>query len=271
MTRSGRTVGRFDNTVALITGGASGLGLATTKRYVADGGRAVIGDIDVDGLQLLSDELGDSVLTIHCDVTNEMNQKELAHLAIERFGRLDHAAACAGIAGASALLNTDAEEWRRIVDIDLTGVFLTIKHAGRLMGPGSSIVTIASVNGKLAAPGVGPYNSAKAGVIMLTATAAAELGHRGVRANSICPGIIKTPISSTAFDVLPSLLEDYMDNTPLGRHGEPEEVAALICWLFSDESGYITGEAIGIDGGTHLQRFPRVAVHAGFNFDPDDK
>lgn len=259
--------GRFDGQVALITGGASGLGLATARRYVSEGGRAVLGDLDKNGLAEVAQELGDAVVACPCDVVSEADQAALVACALARFGRLDHVLASAGIAAAAGLLHTSAETWRRVLDIDLTGVFLTLKQAGRVMGEGGSIVTVASVNGRLPAPGHGAYNTAKAGVIMLSVTAAMEFGPRGIRVNAISPGLIETPIAVRSLGN-PDVLADWTDNTPLRRHGQPAEVAALACWLFSAESSFITGEAIGIDGGLHGRRFPQLWKTLGLPLDP---
>lgn len=259
--------GRFDGKIGLITGGASGLGLAIARRYVADGGRAVLGDVDADGLAKAAAELGDAVVTARCDVTDEGDQAALVRRAMEEFGRLDHVAASAGIAAANGLLHTTAQEWRRVIDIDLTGVFFTVKQAGLVMGEGGSIVTVASVNGRLPAPGMGSYNTAKAGVMMLSATAAVEFGPRGIRVNAICPGLIRTPISEGVFGS-EEAMDDWYDNTPLGRHGRPPEVAALTCWLFCEDSSFITGESIGIDGGIHGRRFPQLWKIFGQTLDP---
>jgi 3-oxoacyl-[acyl-carrier protein] reductase len=255
---------RFADSVAVVTGGASGMGLATARRWVADGGRVAIGDIDEPGLKSVGEELGDAVVTVRCDVTSEDDQQALVAAALSAFGRVDAAVACPAIGGLAAIVNMPLDEWRRVLDITLTGVMLTIKHTGRVMREGGAIVTIASVNATRPGPGFAAYNSAKAGVTMLTQIAAQELAPRGIRVNGVAPGLIRTPMAQPAIDD-PAMIADWRDNTPLGRHGEPAEVAALICWLLSAEASYVTGDTIAVDGGTHTRRLPDMAQYVAFD------
>lgn len=241
------------------------MALATARRWVADGGQAVLGDIEPLPASIAAD-FGDAVVWQRCDVTQEDDQAALASLAIEHFGRVDAAIAGPALIGSPALVNMDVERWRQIIDVTLTGVMITIKHAGRVMSDGGAIVTIASVNAMLASKVVGPYNSAKAGVVMLTKVAAMELGPRRIRANAVCPGLIETALTMAMFENRP-LVDEWYENTPLGRHGQADEVAALICFLCSDEAGFITGEEITIDGGIHLMRYPDLSVHRGTTLD----
>jgi 3-oxoacyl-[acyl-carrier protein] reductase len=258
--------GRFDGSVAVVTGGASGLGLASARRWVADGGRVVIGDVTEEGLAKVQAEFGDAAATAHCDVTSEPDQIALMQLALDRFGQVDHAVACPAIGGSVAIVNTPVDEWRRTIDNTLTGVMITIKQAGRVMTDGGSMVAIASINATMPGYGMGAYNAAKAGVVMLAQIAAMELAHRGIRVNTVAPGLISTAMTAGMMH-MPTVMEDWADNTPLVRYGEPDEVGALICWLLSSEASYVTGESVIIDGGTHLRRFPNFPKHFGMSLD----
>jgi NAD(P)-dependent dehydrogenase (short-subunit alcohol dehydrogenase family) len=260
------TAGRFAGRVAVITGGSSGMGLATAQRWVADGGRAVIGDVSP-----LPDEVaagfGPDVRWQHCDVRDEAAQEELVSLALGEFGRVDAAVAGPALIGSPAIVNMDLERWRDILDVTLTGVMLTIKHAARAMVDGGAIVTIASVNARQPGRGVAAYNSAKAGLVMLSKVAAMELAHRRIRVNSVSPGLIETALTTPMLTSGP-LMDDWYENTLLGRHGRADEVASLICHLCSDESAFITGEDVTIDGGIHLMRYPDLPTHRGTPLDP---
>ena len=257
---------RFDGRVAVITGGASGMGLASARRWVADGGRVVLGDIADDALAAVAKELGDSAAALRCDVTSESDQAALMHLALDRFGRVDAAVACPAVGNTVAIVNTPVEEWRHTIDVTLTGVMITIKQAGRVMSDGGAMVAIASINASVPGYGMGAYNAAKAGVVMLAQIAALELAPRGIRVNTVAPGLISTGMTAGMLQ-LPEMLADWADNTPLVRYGEADEVGGLICWLLSSEASYVTGESVIIDGGTHLRRFPDFPKHVGVSLE----
>lgn len=252
------TSGRFTDAVAVITGASSGIGLATARRWVAEGGRVALGDIDTDGLDRLAEEFGKAAVTLRCDVTSEDDQEALVDAALSGFGKVDAAVACPAIGGLNAIVNMPLDEWRRVLDVTLTGVMLTLKHAGRVMRDGGAMATIAAVNATRPGRGFAAYNSAKAGVTMLTQVAAMELAPRGIRVNGVAPGLVQTPMAQSVIDD-PDTLGDWKDNTPLGRYGDPAEVAAVICWLLSREASYITGETVFVDGGTHTMRLPHMA------------
>jgi NAD(P)-dependent dehydrogenase (short-subunit alcohol dehydrogenase family) len=258
---------RFDGRVAVITGGASGMGLATARRWVADGGRAVIGDIAEEGLAKVGTELGAAVATMTCDVTSEPEQAALVQLALDRFGSVDAAVACPATGSVAPIVNMPVEEWRRTIDITLTGVMITMKHAGRVMSEGGAMVAIASINATVPGHGMGAYNAAKAGVIMLAQIAALEMAPRKIRVNTVAPGLISTGMT-TGMMQMPEMLAEWEENTPLIRYGEADEVGGLICWLLSSEASYITGESVIIDGGTHLRRFPDFTKQFGVSLDP---
>ncbi|MEI6497522.1 MAG: SDR family NAD(P)-dependent oxidoreductase, partial [Actinomycetota bacterium] len=167
---------------ALVTGAAAGIGRAITDRLVADGALVIAGDIDTAGLASLAAEHGHRVITAHCDVTDEASVAALADLATQH-GGLDIAVANAGKGAFSLIVDHSLDTWKEIIDLCLTGVFLTVKHAGRVMNDGGSIVNIASLNAVQPAAGMAAYCTAKAGVAMLTKVAAMELGERAIRVN----------------------------------------------------------------------------------------
>lgn len=249
--------GRLTGQTALVTGAAAGIGQATARRFVAEGATVVAGDIDRDGLDRLADELGDRVLTLTADVTDEASVEALVGLALERTGRLDVAVANAGGGLAGELTDLSLDDWRHVIDLCLTGAFLTVKHAGRAMraaGSGS-IVVLASLNATQPGRGMGAYCSAKAGVAMLTQVAALELGPAGVRVNAIAPGLVMTSATAPMVDV-PGLVEEFIENAPLGRYAEPAEIADVALFLASDESSYVSGALVPVDGGARTRRYP---------------
>jgi len=248
--------GRLEGKVALITGAASGIGRGIAERFVADGATVVGGDIDEAGLARLREDLGvERVTTTRCDATSEADQAALADLAVERHGRLDVAVANAGRGSFAMVLEHPLEEWQAVMDLCLTGVFLTVKHAGRVMSDGGSILTIASLNAVQPAAGMSAYCTAKAGVAMLTKVAAMELGPRRIRVNAIAPGLVETNATG-AFWQIPGVVEEFVENTTIGRFARPSDIAALAAFLAGDEASFITGGLHLIDGGAATKRYP---------------
>lgn len=249
--------GRLDGRVALVTGGASGIGLATTRRFVAEGARVVVGDIDEKALATVAEELGDTVATRRCDVTVEDDVALLADTAVEQFGGLHIAFANAGTATLAPVVDHDLAEWSRVLDVNLTGPMLTIKHAARRMERGGSIIATASLNAVQAGNGMSAYCVSKAGVAMLVEVAAIELGPAGIRVNAVGPGLVATTLTE-AVSTIPGVVEEYEENTVLGRHAQPVEVANLVTFLASDEADFITGSLYLVDGGAHTKRYPDI-------------
>lgn len=249
--------GRLAGKTVLVTGAASGLGRAITRSAVAEGACVAAGDIDEPGLEALSEELGDVVAIRRSDVRDEADQEALVALAIERFGGLDVAIANAGAGFASPIVDHDLEMWRSIIDLCLTGVFLTVKHAGRAIAEqgGGAIVTVASLNAIQPGQGMGAYCAAKAGVKMVTEVAALELGPSQVRVNAVAPGLVMTN-ATAPLEMIPGAIEEYVENTPLGRYGEPEEIAEVAMFLASDDSSFMNGSFVSVDGGANTQRYP---------------
>ena len=246
---------RLSGKVALVTGGASGIGRAAARRFVGEGARVVVGDLNEAGLAELAGELGDAIATLPCDVTVEDDVERLADLAVERFEKLDVAFANAGIGSVQRLVDAELADWSRVLDVNLTGPFLTVKHAARRMTEGGSIVITASLNAVQAGVGMGAYCSSKAGVAMLAQVAALELGPAGIRVNAVGPGLVRTALTEAAF-ALPGVADGYVENTPLGRYATPEEIAGLVAWLASDEAAYVSGSLYLVDGGAHTMRYP---------------
>jgi NAD(P)-dependent dehydrogenase (short-subunit alcohol dehydrogenase family) len=249
--------GRLAGKVAIVTGGASGIGRAAVRRFVAEGARVVAGDVDEVLLGALADELGDSIEVLACDVTAEPDVERLAQTAVDRFDGLDIAFANAGVGSAQRVVDADLDQWQRVLDVNLTGPFLTIKHAARRMPNGGSIVVTASLNAVQAGIGMGAYCASKAGVAMLVQVAALELGARGIRVNAVGPGLVRTQLTEGAF-MLPAIVDGYVENTPMGRYAGPDEIAGLVAYLASDEASFVSGSLQLIDGGAHTMKYPDI-------------
>jgi NAD(P)-dependent dehydrogenase (short-subunit alcohol dehydrogenase family) len=240
--------------LALVTGAASGIGRAITERFVADGMRVLATDIDTAGLAALRADLGDAVSTAHGDVTSEESVAGVCAVAAE-LGGLHVAVANAGRGGFSPIVDHPLDEWKSIIDLCLTGVFITVKHAAAVMHDGGSIITIASLNATQPSAGMSAYCAAKAGVVMLTKVAAMELGVRGIRVNSIAPGLVQTNATG-AFFMVPGVVEEFVENTTVGRFAEPADVANMAAFLAGPESTFVSGSLFPVDGGASTKRYP---------------
>jgi NAD(P)-dependent dehydrogenase (short-subunit alcohol dehydrogenase family) len=244
-------LGRVQDAVAIVTGGASGIGRAVVRRFVAEGAFVVAADIS-DSLETTVGDLPEKrVLAIQVDVVREADIIAMVALAVDRFGRVDLLCQSAGIAQAPALLDQETEEaLDHILRINLHGVFLGMKHALPVMarqGSGS-VINIASVAGLAALPGLSGYAASKAGVMALTRAAAVEYGPMGVRVNAICPGRIDTPMMHGRTKD-PARQAASVQHSPTRRHGTADEVAGAALFLASDDAGYVNGVALPVDGG----------------------
>jgi len=248
---------RLRDKVAVITGAASGIGRATALLFAREGARVVVADIqEAEGRAAVEaiEASGGRATFVRCDVGRSVEVRALFAAARAAYGGLDVLFANAGIPGfATRLTETSEARWRRILDVNLTGVFLCLKHGiPRLCeaGGGSAILT-ASIGGLAAFPGSAAYSAAKGGIIALARTAAIEYADRGVRVNAICPGYIHTPLTGRNLPpaARAALVAKLAGDAPLGRMGTPEDVARLALFLASDESAYVTGLAIPVDGG----------------------
>ena len=254
-------MGKLDGKVAVITGGASGIGHATVRLFVEEGCRVVIADLQDDKGARLAEDLGKSATYLHADVSREADVSGAIAHAVSRFGRLDCVFNNAGAGGVTGPIETiPAEGFDATLGVLLRGVFLGMKHAAPIMkrqGHGS-IISTASVAGLQAGFGPHVYSAAKAAVVHLTRSVAMELGESGVRVNSICPGGIATPIFGAAIgaaggpeadrvaEVMKTLLASRQ---PIQRAGLPEDIARAALWLASDDSSFVTGHALLVDGG----------------------
>ena len=237
-----------DRTV-LITGAARGIGLATAERFLAEGWRAALLDIDGATQAAAAEALNrpDDVLAITCDVAME-EQVAGAFAAVRaRFGRLDALINNAGVAIFKPILETTAAEWARVLDVNLTGPFLCSRQAVPLMTAGGAIVNIASISGQRASTLRVAYGTSKAALMHLTKQQAAEFAHLGIRANCIAPGPVDTAMAKAVHS--PEIRADYHDAIPLARYGLEEEIAEAIWFLCSDKASYITGQTLAVDGG----------------------
>ena len=245
---------------AVVVGGASGIGWASAQLLAADGYRVTIADRNADLAAQRADTLGEPHDWAIVEVTDEDSVAALFDGVVERGGRLDAVVNCAGFSGFGMITDLDAEQFRSVVDVCLTGGFLVLKHAGRHLHEGASVVSLTSLNARQPAIGMSAYCAAKAGLSMLTQVAALELGPRGIRVNAVAPGFVHTPLTEGA-TAIPGVVEEYVENTALGRAGTPEDVAAAVVFLCSPQSSWMTGEVLDLNGGAHLKRYPNIHEH----------
>jgi meso-butanediol dehydrogenase/(S,S)-butanediol dehydrogenase/diacetyl reductase len=238
---------RFDNKVALVTGAASGIGAATTRRLVKGGARLLAVDVNQEGLTALARELGDAVVPHIADMSQRVQVEAMVGTALERFGRLDILINNAGIGAMARAADADPEEWRRVMAIDVDAVFFASRVAlPHLISARGCIVNTASISGMAADYGLTAYNTAKAAVIGLTRVMAIDYAEQGVRVNSVSPGFTLSPM----LDLMPQALKDaYAERVPMRRGARPDEIAAMIAFLASEDASYITGTNIPVDGG----------------------
>jgi|TARA_R100000005_G_scaffold5300_1_gene2623 NAD(P)-dependent dehydrogenase (short-subunit alcohol dehydrogenase family) len=237
--------------VALVTGAASGIGEACARQLAAQGCHLVLLDRDERRLRVLTDALkAESSVGSVADEAAVMAAVELCE---SRYGRLDYAVNSAGVAGRpAAIADTSLDAWREVIDINLTGVFLCLKHQLRAMraaGAGA-IVNIASGAGLIATPQLSPYCASKHGVLGLTRTAAMESATTGVRVNAVLPGSTQTPMLEASLQQGPELKKMILASIPCGRMGTADEIAAAALWLCSTQASYVNGHSMVVDGGT---------------------
>jgi NAD(P)-dependent dehydrogenase (short-subunit alcohol dehydrogenase family) len=245
--------------VAVVTGGASGIGLAAARRFVSEGAHVVIGDIDADRAAAVAAELGDQVVGLACDVRHEDAVDALFQEAVDRFEGVHIAFANAGIGAFSPIVDLTVADWTNVIEVNLTGTVLTVKHAARRMIAGGSIVITASLNAVQPATGMSAYCCSKAGLAMLAQVAALELGPRGIRVNAIGPGLVRTGLTEGMW-LLPEIVDEFDENAPLDTTTSADDVAKLVCFLASDDASSITGTFQLIDRGAHTKRYPDLGA-----------
>ncbi|MBW2939900.1 glucose 1-dehydrogenase [Zhongshania aquimaris] len=245
--------------VAIITGGASGIGRAVVKGFASQGAKVVIADIDEEqGEKVLNDmvQMGGEGIFCRTDVSSSSSVSGLVQKTIDTYGRLDFACNNAGVEGVTAAIADALEEdWDRTININLKGVWLCMKYECEQMlkqGAGC-IVNISSVMGLVGNSGIAPYVAAKHGVLGLTKSVALDYARSGIRVNAVCPGGIYTPIIERLVDTMPEVVEGLKALTPMGDLGFPEDIANTVIWLCSDKANYITGQSIPVDGGFTIQ------------------
>jgi NAD(P)-dependent dehydrogenase (short-subunit alcohol dehydrogenase family) len=249
--------GRVQDKVALVTGGASGLGAESCRRLAREGAKVVLTDLAAQAGQAVADEIaaaGGTALFLEQNVTDEACWGEVVQAALDRFGRLDVLVNSAGVGRGLPILETTFEAWREIVAINLDGTFLGVKAAAPAMvaaGRGS-IINLSSILGKVGQPGAAAYCASKGGVALMTKAVALELAPLGVRVNSVHPGYIETPMVTSFLRESENeneLRDMIVSRHAMGRLGIPREIADAIVFLASDESSFMTGSELVVDGG----------------------
>ena len=244
----------FNGSVALVTGASSGIGKAIAEQYVREGTAVVLADVnDVLGRQVEQElrDMGGAVLYVRCDVSNPDDNERAVEVALSEFGRLDVAVNNAGIAGAGApTADYPIDAWQRVIDVNLSGAFYGMRAQIRAMlaGGGGAIVNVSSILGQVGYAGAPAYTAAKHGLVGLTRAAALDYAAQGIRVNAVGPAFIETPMIAnvTQTDAIKNAI---VAQHPIGRLGQPHEVAELVCFLTSRKASFITGSYYAVDGG----------------------
>ncbi len=256
---------RLKGKVAIVTGGASGIGAATLRRFAAEGASVVCADIDDEaGAEVVAKLEADGAKAVfqHCDVSQLQDIEATVELAVKTYGGLDVMYNNAAWSGGGYVAQIEPEVWTRSLAVMLDSVFYGMRTAipAMLERGGGSIISTASVEGFFGEIMASPYTTAKAAVINLTRNVAIEYGRKRIRANAVCPGAVDTPMLERLLDVSPNSREEVMAQHAIGRFIQPEEIANVVLFLASDEASAITGAAIVVDGGLtsglHLTGFP---------------
>ncbi len=249
--------GQLEGKTALVTGGGSGIGRAASLTYAREGARVAVVDLNAEGgeetVQMIKESGGDAIL-VHADVADPNGTQLMVDRAVEAYGSLDCAFNNAGIAGArDRALTADyrEEDWDRVISINLKGVWLSMKaELPQMLKQGSgAIVNTASIMGLIAAQGSVAYMAAKHGVVGLTKAAALEYARDNIRVNAVCPGYIETPLLQPVLAAHEGFEERVVSRHPVGRLGQPQEIAEAVLWLSSPAASFVTGHSMAVDGG----------------------
>ena len=247
--------GAFQGQVALVTGAASGIGLATAKAFAEVGASLVLADVDEDAMRSTADELtaaGHKAIAVRCNVADEAEVAGMVERTVAAYGRLDAAYNNAGVQSpAVEMADASGKEYDRVEAINLRGVWNCIKYELRQMrrqGNGA-IVNCSSIGGLIGLPGRAMYHATKHGVIGMTKSAALEYAARGIRINAVCPGTIETPMVADMLAKEPEAMKEILRDQPIGRLGRAEEIAAAVLWLCGPGASFVIGHALAVDGG----------------------
>ena len=244
----------LDGQTAVVTGGAQGLGFAIAQRFVAEGARVVLGDLNLEATEVAAKQLGgsDVALAVRCDVTQVADVEALISTAVDRFGGLDIMVNNAGITRDATMRKMTEEQFDQVIDVHLKGTWNGTRLAAAIMRENKrrgAIVNMSSVSGKVGMVGQTNYSAAKAGIVGMTKAAAKELAYLGVRVNAIAPGLIRSAMT----EAMPQRIwDEKVAEIPMGRAGEPSEVASVALFLASDLSSYMTGTVMEVTGGRHI-------------------
>ncbi len=249
-------MGRFTGKAVLVTGAAQGIGRTIAARFAAEGAGVLIFDLNAAEATRAAEELraaGGSAEAVAGDVAVRADVQRAVARCVERFGGIDVLIAHAGTADFQPLLEIDERSWRRIIDVNLTGVFLCTQEAGRVMAAagGGAIVVTASTNAFYVETNGAHYNASKGGVVAFMRSAAIDLAPLGIRVNAVAPGVVRTPLAAWVTDD-PENAAPYLRRIPLNRFAETDDVANAVLFLASDEAAYITGQDLVLDGGLTL-------------------
>jgi NAD(P)-dependent dehydrogenase (short-subunit alcohol dehydrogenase family) len=247
--------GLVQGKVALVTGGASGIGRATAMIFAREGAKVAVADVSSGGCEetaAMIKRAGGDAFSLGCDVSKSAEVQAMVQQVIKSYGRLDFGFNNAGVSPAGGRIGEIPEDdWDRVIAINLTGVWLCMKHelAQMVAQGGGVIINTASIMGLVGERRTGAYCAAKHGVVGITKTAALEYANKNIRVNAVCPGSTMTPMMRRGLDRDPRLEAAYKKSHPLGRLGTPEEIGEAVMWMCSDEASFVTGLALPVDGG----------------------
>lgn len=255
----------FESSVAVVTGGVSGIGAAITRRLVDRGAKVFVADINADAVAAASETFGENVAGLRTDVTDEASMEALFAGAVERFGSIDAVYNVAGGSKPGRVVDMDLATWDFNIKLNLYGAFLGTKlGAAHFLAEGKpgAIVNIASLNSQVPMHFGAGYSAAKAGVVMLTKNAALELGEQGIRVNAVSPGLVATPLTGGLL-AAPGVMESYLERIPAKRPADPDEIAGVALFLASKDASYVNGENIVVDGAWATTGYPDLRPFMG--------